>query len=52
MVGGRRTRDVSMVPATQLEGNVPASTAETMIVDLEDEEEDEDEDEDADEDDE
>lgn len=44
MVGGRR--EVSMVPATQLEameGIVPTSTAQTDIVDLEDDEEDEEE---------
>lgn len=51
MVGGRPVREVSMVPATQLEaqgGDIPASTAGTTIVDLEDEEEEEDNDEDED----
>lgn len=53
MVGGRPVREVSMVPATQLEaqgGYIPASTAETTIVDLEDEDEEEDEEEEEDDD--
>ena len=48
MVGGRRDREVSRVPATQFESgedSFPASTAETMIVDLEEEEEEDDDDE-------
>lgn len=48
VVGGRRDREISMVPATQLEGTIPPSTGGTIIVDLEDEEE-EDVDEDQDE---
>lgn len=47
MVGGRRDREISMVPATQLEARegMPTSTAETDIVDLEDEEDEEEEEE-------
>ncbi|MCJ1470758.1 rRNA-processing protein bfr2 [Pseudocyphellaria aurata] len=49
VVGGRRDREISMVPATQLEGTIPPSTGGTIIVDLEDEDEEEDGDEDEDE---